>query len=57
MSFEVEAGDAAGFVSRAAEAGVLVGALDDRRVRAVTHLDVGRDDVARAVRGLGAALE
>jgi threonine aldolase len=56
VSFEVEAGDAAAFARRAADAGVLVGALDDRRVRAVTHLDVSRAEVERAVEGLAGAI-
>ena len=29
--------------------GIVIGALDDRRMRAVTHLDVGVDDIATAV--------
>jgi threonine aldolase len=56
VSFELDAGDAEGFVERATDAGVLVGALDERRVRAVTHLDVSRADVERAVEGLAKAV-
>jgi threonine aldolase len=40
--------DAAGFVSRAAEAGVLIGTVGPRVVRLVTHLGVGRSEVERA---------
>jgi threonine aldolase len=40
--------DAAGFVSRAAEAGVQVGAVGPRTVRLVTHLDVDRTATERA---------
>jgi threonine aldolase len=49
VTFEVRDGDAAGFAARASAAGVLVGALDEARVRAVTHLDVTRTDIERAV--------
>jgi threonine aldolase len=40
--------DAATFVARAQEAGVLVSAFATRTVRAVTHLDVGREACQRA---------
>ena len=40
--------DAATVVIRAREAGVLVVALGPRAIRAVTHLDVSRDDCVRA---------
>ena len=40
--------DAAGFVARAAEAGVLIGTVGPRVVRLVTHLDVDRAAVERA---------
>jgi threonine aldolase len=40
--------DAATVVARARDAGVLVVALGPRAIRAVTHLDVGRDDCVRA---------
>jgi threonine aldolase len=36
-------------VARARSAGLLLGGRDARSVRAVTHLDVGREDVERAV--------
>ena len=42
------AADAATIVARAAEAGVLVSAFAARTVRAVTHLDVSREDCRRA---------
>jgi threonine aldolase len=47
--------DAPGLVARAA-ANVELSVLDERRVRAVTHLDVGRADVERALRELTALL-
>jgi threonine aldolase len=40
--------DAAGFVARAADAGVLIGTVGPRVVRLVTHLDVDRAAVERA---------
>jgi threonine aldolase len=46
--------DAAGFVARAAEAGVRVGAVGPRTVRLVTHLDVDRTAAERAAEVLGA---
>jgi threonine aldolase len=44
----LEVPDAAAVVARCREQGVLVGALDRTHLRAVTHLDVGDDDVERA---------
>ena len=44
-----ETADAAGQARELREAGVDVGALDDRRIRAVTHLDVDRPGVERAL--------
>ena len=52
--FRVE--DAPAFVAAMAEAGVQVGALDGRRVRAVTHLDVDRAGVETALAAARAAL-
>ena len=49
--------DAPTIVGRAREAGVLVVAFNDRTIRAVTHLDVSRDDVAEAGERLVAAAE
>jgi threonine aldolase len=43
-----EAADANTVVSRAREAGVLVVAFGPRTVRAVTHLDVSREECVRA---------
>lgn len=51
--FEVP--DAAGFVARVAEEGVELGALDSRRVRAVTHLDVDRAGIEQALEACGSA--
>jgi threonine aldolase len=48
--------DAATVVARAKEAGVLISALGPRLVRAVTHLDVSRDDCIRAADFLPAAI-
>jgi threonine aldolase len=47
--------DAPGLVARAAGA-VELSALDERRVRAVTHLDVSRRDVEQALRALAGLL-
>lgn len=47
---------AARFVDAAERRGVLVGAMTERRTRAVTHLDVAKDDVGVAARALAAAL-
>ncbi|HVB07102.1 MAG TPA: threonine aldolase family protein [Acidimicrobiales bacterium] len=46
--------DAHGFCDRLAGEGVLMGAVDDERVRAVTHLDVDRAGVERAVSAVSA---
>ena len=43
-----DAPDAMTLVARARERGVLINALGPRTVRAVTHLDVARDQCARA---------
>lgn len=48
--------DARAFVAATAERGVLLGALDARRVRAVTHLDVSRTDVERALAAAAAVV-
>jgi threonine aldolase len=48
--------DAATLVQRARERGVLVNAFDARTVRAVTHLDVSRDQAERAAETLLALL-
>lgn len=50
-----EVADAPALARSAERAGVLVGALDGRRVRAVTHLDVDRPATLRAVDVLTAA--
>jgi threonine aldolase len=52
-----DAADAPTIVARAREAGVLVVAFNARTIRAVTHLDVTRDDVAEAAERLVAAGE
>lgn len=52
-----EAPDAALVVAAAREAGVLVVAFGPRTIRAVTHLDVTRDQVAEAAEHLVAAAE
>jgi threonine aldolase len=49
--------DAPTVVARAREAGVLVVAFNARTIRAVTHLDVSRDEVAEAAERLVAAAE
>jgi threonine aldolase len=48
--------DAPALCTQLAAAGVLMGSLDDRTVRAVTHLDVGAEDIATALEALTAAL-
>jgi threonine aldolase len=48
--------DATGIVARAKEAGILVSALGPRTVRAVTHLDVLREDCERAADRLAAII-
>ena len=45
---EEDAPDAAAIAARAKEAGVLVTVFGPRKLRAVTHLDVSREDCARA---------
>jgi threonine aldolase len=49
--------DAATITARAKEAGILVSALGHRTVRAVTHLDVSRNDCERAADRLAAIIE
>ena len=49
--------DAAAIVARAAEAGVLVSAFAARTVRAVTHLDVSREQCRRAADLLAEVIE
>jgi threonine aldolase len=49
--------DAAALVRRCADAGVLVGAVGPHVVRAVTHLDVSREQARRAAEVLGRAVE
>jgi len=56
VNFAVDGGGAEAFVTRAAEAGVLLGALDDAQVRAVTHLDVDGAAIERAVALLSGAV-
>jgi threonine aldolase len=51
-----ECSDAAWVVSELEKHGVLVGALSPHVVRAVTHLDVDRDEIDRAVQAFGAVL-
>jgi threonine aldolase len=48
--------DAAALCTQLASHGVIMGALDSRTVRAVTHLDVSAEDIASALDVLGAAL-
>jgi threonine aldolase len=48
--------DAATVVARATEAGVLISALGPRLVRAVTHLDVSREECVRAADLLAAVI-
>jgi threonine aldolase len=50
--FEVTTRPARDFVARAAERGVKLAALDQSRVRAVTHLDVSAADMGEAVQRL-----
>jgi threonine aldolase len=51
-----EVPDARVFMDALADDGVLVYALDDRRVRAVTHLDVDADGIERALAAAARAL-
>jgi threonine aldolase len=48
--------DAPAFCAALARAGVTMGALDGRRVRAVTHLDVDDAGIDRALEAAGEAL-
>jgi threonine aldolase len=48
--------DAAAFCARLAQDGVLMGALDARRVRAVTHLDVDDAGIDAALAAAPAAV-
>jgi threonine aldolase len=52
--FEVP--DAATVVARCRDEGVLIGALDARHARAVTHLDIDDAGVEQAGKVLGAVL-
>jgi threonine aldolase len=54
---EERAPDAATIVARAQETGVLVSAFGERTVRAVTHLDVSRDQCRRAADLLAEVIE
>jgi threonine aldolase len=54
---EESAPDAATIVARAEEAGVRVSAFGERTVRAVTHLDVSREQCRRAADLLAAVIE
>jgi len=49
--------DAVGFAGRMADAGVDLIAMDDRWVRAVTHLDVDRAGIERALAAAVATIE
>jgi len=57
--FRMEEGtpDAAAIVARAQEMGVLISAFGERTVRAVTHLDVSRDQCRHAADLLAAVIE
>ena len=57
--FHMEEGfpDAAAIAARAKEAGVLVSVFGARKLRAVTHLDVSRDDCVRAAEILAKVIE
>jgi threonine aldolase len=57
--FRMEEGapDAAAIVARAQETGVLVSAFGERTVRAVTHIDVSRDQCRRAADLLAQVIE
>jgi threonine aldolase len=50
VMIDVERGTARAMVELAREDGILLGATGDKRVRAVTHLDVDREGVLRAAR-------
>jgi threonine aldolase len=51
-----EVADAAEVVTACREDGVLIGALDARHARAVTHLDVDDSDIEQAAKVLGRVL-
>jgi len=53
VNFEVPPGTASEFCERAAKLGVLLGALDQSNVRAVTHLNVGESSIHEAIERLG----
>jgi threonine aldolase len=57
LRMEEGAPDAATIVARAEEAGVRVSAFGERTVRAVTHLDVSREQCRRAADLLAAVIE
>ena len=48
--------DARSLCTQLAVNGVIMGALDERTVRAVTHLDVGAEDIATALDVVGGTL-
>ena len=48
--------DARALCTQLAVHGVIMGALDERTVRAVTHLDVGAEDIATALDVVGSTL-
>jgi threonine aldolase len=48
--------DAHALCTQLAASGVIMGALDARTVRAVTHVDVGAEDIATALDVVGATL-
>ena len=48
--------DARALCTQLAASGVIMGPLDDRTVRAVTHLDVGAEDITTALEAVGAAV-
>jgi threonine aldolase len=50
-----EVADASGFVALLAEQGVLAAGVSPTAVRLVTHLDVGDEDIDRAIEALGRA--
>ncbi|MCW2757404.1 MAG: threonine aldolase, partial [Nocardioidaceae bacterium] len=50
----VDVPDAPAYVAAAAEQGVRIGAVGPRRVRLLTHLDIGRDDALQAAKVLSA---
>jgi threonine aldolase len=52
-----DAPDAAAIAARAKEAGVLVSVFGQRKLRAVTHLDVSEEDCARAADSLARVIE